>query len=639
MATEWKELCTGGTLDLPADVSSSDLFGGDLFGDELLDVYNFPANSVQSNEQAKYENKSEVFKSFQAFTGLKNPDIGSTNVSSTDFVRGPISSPVDVKDLNEVSASENKDIIYPKKHLNRSLTGKNHAAVVPLSLLPTGKGVKIGQTLHALAFMKHTPDPLDVGKVSTSWEGASVSDSSGQNIAVVPNQTVIDSKPVSVNSNEVKMEVNLIPKGISEANITAAAVPAVPVIAPKVDDFTAAAQAAISDLIASTCAQSVLHSSNINGNEDNHKQDLDEIPRKGFPDTTSALTSSQRVSSIDKNDQTNTTNVRSALSIESNSLTRATKRRKQNLTPDERAKQNRNRNREHARNTRLRKKAYVEELKSKITEFVAKRDAVDLEKRLSAQRELEQREVRFHVMEEFLKIRGSNEQSIERWTAILEDNFTLVIPLTRYRKMVHQSISREQRSILVDINDEGLKQSAHADYDDGKTEQILHGVEEVMADASSLAAFLGKCYSSENYIRKAGLSYDVKRSNFLMDSFNAVLKWTATTHSMDALPNLIPMNFKGSMRATFSPASNKLISVELYFDTGLILSQLKRINSEPPDFIYSQINSQQAAVKADAILSSLEMSCFLPNAVDHSKITFLPSVTASEKSESETDED
>jgi len=99
------------------------------------------------------------------------------------------------------------------------------------------------------------------------------------------------------------------------------------------------------------------------------------------------------------------------------------------------------------------------------------------------------------------------------------------------------------------------------------------------------------------------------------------------------------MNFKGSMRATFSPASNKLINVEQYFDTGLILSQLKRINSEPPDFIYSQISSQQAAVKADAILNSLEMSCFLPNAVDHSKITFLPSVTASEKSESETDED
>jgi hypothetical protein len=36
--------------------------------------------------------------------------------------------------------------------------------------------------------------------------------------------------------------------------------------------------------------------------------------------------------------------------------------RRQYLTPDERARQNRDRNREHARNTRLHKKAYVEEL-------------------------------------------------------------------------------------------------------------------------------------------------------------------------------------------------------------------------------------------------------------------------------------
>jgi hypothetical protein len=60
--------------------------------------------------------------------------------------------------------------------------------------------------------------------------------------------------------------------------------------------------------------------------------------------------------------------------------------RRQNLTPDERARQNRDRNREHARNTRLRKKAYVEELKRTLTALVSQRDSAEVEKRHSAQR-------------------------------------------------------------------------------------------------------------------------------------------------------------------------------------------------------------------------------------------------------------
>ena len=50
------------------------------------------------------------------------------------------------------------------------------------------------------------------------------------------------------------------------------------------------------------------------------------------------------------------------------------KKRRMNLSAEDRAKQNRDRNREHARNTRLRKKAYVEELKRTLTEMVNQRE-------------------------------------------------------------------------------------------------------------------------------------------------------------------------------------------------------------------------------------------------------------------------
>lgn len=175
--------------------------------------------------------------------------------------------------------------------------------------------------------------------------------------------------------------------------------------------------------------------------------------------------------------------------------------RRQNLTPDERARQNRDRNREHARNTRLRKKAYVEELKRTLTELVAQRDAAELEKRQTAQREMEQREVRFRVIEEFLKLRGRNETNFARWAAILEDGFTLTLPITDLRKV--------------------LQKEVEPGY-----EQVLNGVSDVMSDAGVLSAFLQTLGNGDNTVT---CQYHCDRTNFFMDGCHAVLEWNATS--------------------------------------------------------------------------------------------------------------
>lgn len=173
--------------------------------------------------------------------------------------------------------------------------------------------------------------------------------------------------------------------------------------------------------------------------------------------------------------------------------------RRQNLTPDERARQNRDRNREHARNTRLRKKAYVEELKRTLTALVSQRDAAELEKRHSAQRELEQREVRFRVIEEFLKLRGRNEVNFPRWAAILEENFTLVLPCSDF-----------------------IPGAPRTDQN-----QILSGVSEAMAESNAFSSFLqslGKENSEISFV------YNCDRTNFFMDNCVAVLDWSASSH-------------------------------------------------------------------------------------------------------------
>eukprot|EP00428_Durinskia_dybowskii_P065121 CAMPEP_0170368394 /NCGR_PEP_ID=MMETSP0117_2-20130122/7434_1 /TAXON_ID=400756 /ORGANISM="Durinskia baltica, Strain CSIRO CS-38" /LENGTH=422 /DNA_ID=CAMNT_0010623059 /DNA_START=21 /DNA_END=1289 /DNA_ORIENTATION=+ len=234
--------------------------------------------------------------------------------------------------------------------------------------------------------------------------------------------------------------------------------------------------------------------------------------------------------------------------------------RRQNLTPDERARQNRDRNREHARNTRLRKKAYVEELKRTLTALVSQRDSAELEKRHTAQRDLEQREVRFRVVEEFLKLRGRNELNYARWSAILEDSFTMTLPNTDFREMVES--------------------------ERGPFEQKIAGVAQAMADS--------KLFS--NFLQGLGrVSNAVDRKNFFMDNCTAVLNWTAV--SVGAVQQGAPAEL----------AFNKLISVALNFDTGIILSQMNHTFKYGHSDIDDVDAAQVAASEADAILDSLQM--------------------------------
>ena len=295
---------------------------------------------------------------------------------------------------------------------------------------------------------------------------------------------------------------------------------------------------------------------------------------------------------------------------------KAARARRANLTPDERARQNRDRNREHARNTRLRKKAYVEELKKTLTELVAQRDAAELERRHEAQRDVEVREVRFRVMEEFLKLRsqGDNPNLLTRWSAIMEDGFTLSIPRTDYRPIVAGQTTM-RRAVSIDAT------SSASILKSDSLEQILRGPNQVMEDASNLASFVNTFGDSTSNAGPVRFAYHCERKNFMMDGVNAILHWTASTAGAVAKGAPSEMVVKGMMKANFSPASNKLNSAELLFDTGCITSQARSLITTPTVVTTSQILSSALSVTdkttsadvdmtvndADALLDSLQM--------------------------------
>lgn len=374
----------------------------------------------------------------------------------------------------EANTAEGKKTPAPKTTKKRGIQhnvevhiAKRKATAPRNARRPSAK--KNSTVTTAVANMESTPEPVESGpSVAVAPAPAAVPSSSEANKKEedTPNPLV----PEAAVSSSVVSEDKSVSGDSDAASKT-----------PTEADFKSIAQAAVSNLIMSVASTKT----------------TEEAPST---DKSSVDTSTAHIKALTGNNWVAACTSSSA-SVGGNSANDAKSNnrvRRQNLTADERAQQNRDRNREHARNTRLRKKAYVEELKRTLTELVAQRDTADAEKRQSAQRELEQREVRFRVTEEFLKLKGRNEPNAARWSAILEDGFSLTLPHMEFYRMA-----------------EGEKTAA--------SDITLKGVASVMEDTKNFATFLQSIRTGEASL----LQFNCDRKNFFMDGCNAFLEWTA----------------------------------------------------------------------------------------------------------------
>jgi hypothetical protein len=108
----------------------------------------------------------------------------------------------------------------------------------------------------------------------------------------------------------------------------------------------------------------------------------------------------------------------------------------------DRAKLNRDRNREHARSTRERKKAYVQKLRELVEKLHAERNEEARKRRVAVQHLAEIHRVRCDVVHTFLSYHSKCEQDERRWFTILEDDFWLKQPVTPYRSFHRTEIDK-----------------------------------------------------------------------------------------------------------------------------------------------------------------------------------------------------
>ncbi|KAL3911234.1 MAG: hypothetical protein SGILL_007363, partial [Bacillariaceae sp.] len=191
-------------------------------------------------------------------------------------------------------------------------------------------------------------------------------------------------------------------------------------------------------------------------------------------------------------------------------------KRKKDMTAAERAKQNRERNREHAKSTRLRKKAYIQKLKELVEGLHAERTEEVRQRRVAIQHLAEMQNVRRNVIRSFLRFHSNYEKDKRKWETILEDSFWLKQPVTPYRCFRRSEIEQPRLDLplLVSVSfliHEYLTILSHILFANVEQEaRIARGIDAAVADAASVAAMI------EGVGSRSNRWVQIKREDFLI---------------------------------------------------------------------------------------------------------------------------
>lgn len=109
---------------------------------------------------------------------------------------------------------------------------------------------------------------------------------------------------------------------------------------------------------------------------------------------------------------------------------------------DGKTEKNRERNREHARSTRLRKKAYIQKLKDMAQGLRAVQTKEIRERRLSMENMMNIQKVRRAVVQTALDYHAGNEKDPRKWNVLLENSFWMKQPVTPFRSFRRSEIDR-----------------------------------------------------------------------------------------------------------------------------------------------------------------------------------------------------
>jgi hypothetical protein len=225
-----------------------------------------------------------------------------------------------------------------------------------------------------------------------------------------------------------------------------------------------------------------------------------------------------------------------------------------NLTDEDKIKSSRERNREHAKNTRLRKKAYVERLKITVDNLCRERDTLVSERATAANLMVEIHSKRVDVLRSFFALRASYapDQKRELWSSILDEScFTCRLPVTPYQSFPSSEVqlSNCQRTIV--------------------------GVDAMIADVASNTVFLESVVDRSQYPHsKIKFQYTLVTEESVVAGNQVMARWAMETLNAKKCGARTELHQRGMLFCKFNSA-HKIVSLEIMFDVMAFMLQVK----------------------------------------------------------------
>ena len=223
---------------------------------------------------------------------------------------------------------------------------------------------------------------------------------------------------------------------------------------------------------------------------------------------------------------------------------------------EDKEKANRLRNREHAKNTRLRKKAYVAKLSALVSDLSTQRAAAGQSRSAAEAARRERNAVRQGAVRQFLALHAAGEVELQRWRAVADERVVCTMPITPFRSF-------------------GAGEAVHSS-------RVLRGLDAVVRDARSLALCveaIGAPAPAWKEARARGerivASYDLDTIDMLLTGDEGMARWVFATRNGVACGAAGECRLHGMLRCSFTP-ENRLASVEFMFDVMTFMQQMHR---------------------------------------------------------------
>lgn len=230
-------------------------------------------------------------------------------------------------------------------------------------------------------------------------------------------------------------------------------------------------------------------------------------------------------------------------------------KKRKSLNADEKAKHSRDRNREHAKNTRLRKKAYILKLQELVDAFRVQISSEEEERRLLGERILNTYTARKNAALMYLTLRSTNVRERTKWEMIFEENVTCTLPITPYRYFHRAEIKNGTRCLI--------------------------GIDSLITDTISLSVMLETLNSGSVNWKQSMLSgetckiiYHTSKEDVIASNDMVMCRFILKLEKKENLSQ----NFiqPGMLHCKFS-RFNKIISMEIIFDVMSFMQQLQRM--------------------------------------------------------------